>query len=326
MSFSSQVKKEIASHCGSTREACLAELAALLECCGRIRLNVPEIRIQVENEIVIKKVFTLLKKTFNITMEVRERQNQNGSLRKCGEGILRDPEQVRQVLEAVGFLRLEEGRYRFVTEPKGTLLDDPDPRRAYIRGAFLGSGSITDPEKTYHIEFVGETLSYAQRLQGLLETFGVASRILERKRSESKTTFVLYLKDGEQIVDVLNIMEAHVALMDLENIRILKEMRNQVNRQVNCETANLNKTVEAAVKQVEDIEYLKEQGQLELLPESLREMAQIRLEHPQDPLGDLGRWLSPPIGKSGVNHRLRKLSQCADELRRKTSKKEQSDD
>jgi len=149
----------------------------------------------------------------------------------------------------------------------------------------------------------------------VLGTFGIESHILERKRPNARTAFVLYLKDGSQIVDVLNIMEAHVALMELENVRILKEMRNQVNRQVNCETANLNKTIGAAVKQIEDIRFLQEERVLDTLPDSLREMARVRLENEDVPLKDLGMLLDPPIGKSGVNHRLRKLSQIADELR-----------
>lgn len=317
MSFSSQVKKEITEHWGSTREAWLAELAALLESCAEIRLTPPRIRVQAENEAAVKKVFTLLQKTFNISMDVQDRKTQKGSRMKGRQGTVSDPRQVQEILEAVGFWKQEQGCWRYRTEPAPELLASADGRRAYIRGAFLGSGSITDPEKNYHVEFLGETMEYALRLQGLLETFGVASRVLERTRPGARKAFVLYLKDGSQIVDVLNIMEAHVALMELENVRILKEMRNQVNRQVNCETANLNKTVGAAVKQLEDIQLLEETHQLEMLPPALQEMARVRREHPEEALNVLGRLLDPPIGKSGVNHRLKKLSQYAEEIRRK---------
>lgn len=126
----------------------------------------------------------------------------------------------------------------------------------------------------------------------------------------------MYLKEGSQIVDLLNIMEAHVALMNLENIRILKEMRNSVNRQVNCETANINKTVSAAVKQVEDINFIKSVRGLDSLSDSLREIALLRLEYPEAPLKELGTYLEPPVGKSGVNHRLRKLCEIAEDLRK----------
>ena len=129
---------------------------------------------------------------------------------------------------------------------------------------------------------------------------------------------VVYLKEGSQIVDILNIMEAHVALMNLENVRILKEMRNSVNRKVNCETANISKTVNAAVKQLADIEYIRETAGLSYLPENLKEMALLRLEYPDAPLAELGTYLNPPVGKSGVNHRLRRISEMADSLRQQT--------
>jgi len=144
----------------------------------------------------------------------------------------------------------------------------------------------------------------------MMYSFDMDAKIIERKKMH-----VVYLKEGSQIVDMLNIMEAHLSLMELENVRILKEMRNTVNRKVNCETANLNKTVSAAVKQVEDIEYIKETIGLEKLPDNLQEMAMIRLEHPHAALKELGEMLDPPVGKSGVNHRLRKIKEIADHVR-----------
>ena len=137
----------------------------------------------------------------------------------------------------------------------------------------------------------------------------------EPKIVERKNHYVVYLKDGSQIVDMLNVMEAYVSLMNLENVRILKEMRNSVNRKVNCETANISKTVNAAVKQIADIELIRDTEGLDTLPLPLREMAQVRLEHPETPLKDLGKYLDPPVGKSGTNHRLRKLSAIADSIR-----------
>ena len=138
------------------------------------------------------------------------------------------------------------------------------------------------------------------------------AKIVQRKKS-----YVVYLKEGSQIVDILNIMEAHISLMELENVRILKEMRNTVNRKVNCETANINKTVSAAVKQVEDITYLRDTIGFEKMSEGLEEVALARLSHPDATLKELGELLSPPVGKSGVNHRLRKLSEMAEKVRQK---------
>lgn len=183
-------------------------------------------------------------------------------------------------------------------------------KRAFIRGAFLAAGSISDPEKFYHFEIACATEAKAKQIQGLILSMGIEARIVLRKKY-----FVVYIKEGSQIVDLLNIMEAPVALMELENIRILKEMRGSVNRQVNCETANINKTVSAAVKQMEDIIYIRDTAGFDSLPENLREIAELRLTRPEATLKELGEALDPPVGKSGVNHRLRKLGNMAEVLR-----------
>ena len=166
----------------------------------------------------------------------------------------------------------------------------------------MASGSMSHPEKSYHIEFVCATQDKARQIRVLVNSFGLDAKVILRKKS-----YIVYLKEGSQIVDLLNIMEAPLALMDLENVRIMKEMRNDINRKVNCETANLNKVVGAAVKQLEDIEYIEEKIGLSSLPEQLEEIARLRLE--------LGSFLSTPVGKSGVNHRLRKISNIAETLR-----------
>lgn len=174
----------------------------------------------------------------------------------------------------------------------------------------MASGSMTDPNKAYHFEIVCRTPEQAARLQELMREFETEPKIIERKNYH-----VVYLKEGSQIVDMLNVMEAYVSLMNLENVRILKEMRNSVNRQVNCETANISKTVNAAVKQIADIELIRDTEGLDSLPLPLREMAMVRLEYPEAPLKDLGKYMDPPVGKSGINHRLRKLAAVAEAIR-----------
>ena len=183
-------------------------------------------------------------------------------------------------------------------------------KRAYIRGAFIASGSMSDPSKSYHFEIVCNDMRQAEHLRDMMNSFDVDAKIVQRKR-----TYVVYLKEGSQIVDILNVMEAHVALMELENVRIMKEMRNSVNRKVNCETANINKTVSAAVRQMEDITYIRDQIGFEKLPEGLRDVALTRLAYPEAALKELGQLMANPLGKSGVNHRLRKLSEIAQQLR-----------
>ena len=170
---------------------------------------------------------------------------------------------------------------------------------------------MSDPSKSYHFEIVCSSMPMAEQIRDLMCGFSMDAKIVQRKK-----TYVVYLKEGSQIVDILNIMEAHVSLMALENVRILKEMRNSVNRKVNCETANINKTVSAAVKQVEDITYLRDTIGFDKMPEGLVEAALARLANPDATLKELGAMLIPPVGKSGINHRLRKLSELADKVRR----------
>lgn len=183
-------------------------------------------------------------------------------------------------------------------------------KRELIRNAFMQSGSISDPEKFYHLEIVFTKESEAQQIKLLMEDFDLDGKIVERKGH-----YVVYLKEGAQIADMLRVMEASLALMEFENVRIVKEMRNSINRQVNCEAANLGKTISAAVKQVEDIKFISSKVGLENLPEGLAETARKRLEYPEAALKELGELMDPPLGKSGVNHRLKKLSELAENLR-----------
>lgn len=289
MSFSGQVKQELAQQYPKARHCRLAELAAITGFSG---IHPPKeeegakICFRTENADLARKYFTLLKKTFNIKADVAVRKMTAG----CQYRIFAEKEGLHAVFKAQ--------------------VQSPCCRRAYIRGAFLAAGSMSDPQKSYHFEIVAERETEAVILQKMMNQFGLDAKVIYRKKA-----YVVYLKEGTQIVDVLNIMGACVALMELENIRILKEMRNAVNRKVNCETANIHKTVSAAVKQNEDIQYIRDTIGLDDLPESLREMAEMRLSHPEASLKELGQLLQTPIGKSGVNHRLRKLGEMAEKLR-----------
>ena len=189
------------------------------------------------------------------------------------------------------------------------VLQQPCCKRAFIRGAFLAAGSITDPNKGYHFEIVCFSTEQANLLIKAMKVFDVDAKQVERNGK-----FVVYLKEGAQIVEVLRVMEAAHSVMELENIRIVKEVRGTINRKVNCETANISKTVSAAVRQIEDIKLIDEKLGLDTLPVQLQEIAQVRLDYPDTPLGDLGQYLDPPIGKSGVNHRLKKLAAIAKDL------------
>ena len=183
----------------------------------------------------------------------------------------------------------------------------------------MASGSMSHPEKSYHIEFVCAARVQAEQIREMMHSFDLEAKVILRKKS-----YVVYIKEGSQIVDLLNVMEAPISLMEMENVRILKEMRNSVNRKVNCETANINKTVSAASKQSEDIRLIQKNMGLDNLPEGLQEIAELRLAYPDASLKELGDLLSEPLGKSGVNHRLRKLSAIAEDLKR--SKEEAYDE
>ena len=287
MSFSAEVKEELAKHISPARHCQMAELSAMLHYAGQYGLmedGTLTIGFQSENEAVLRKGFTLLKKAYNIDTVIGVKGQKRADLRAI-RGDLSGPADT-------------------------SLLKQACCRRAFIRGAFLSCGSISDPTKGYHLEFVCNNRTQAEQLQEIIGQFDIEAKIVCRKKY-----FVVYVKEGAGIVELLNIMEAHVALMNLENLRILKEMRNSINRRVNCEAANIQKTVQASTRQVEDIIYLRDYYGFSRLPDNLREMAEVRLAYPEAALKELGEYLSPPVGKSGVNHRLRKLSELAEKLR-----------
>ena len=315
MSFSSSVKDELSRQMPGARHCQIAETAAILSLCGRVKISASDhfwIEIHTENVAVARKYFTLLKKTFNIRTDVSIRSGINPGRSRTYIVAVREHEEALKVLQAVKLINSQGEIGENLSLIRNVVLQNACCRRAFIRGAFLAAGSISDPEKFYHFEITCASMGKAKQLQGLMASFDIEARIVLRKRY-----FVVYVKEGSQIAELLQIMEAPVALMELENIRIVKEMRNSVNRQVNCETANINKTVSAAVKQMEDIRYIQDTIGLESLPENLQEMARVRLERPEATLKELGEALEPPVGKSGVNHRLRKLSLMAEDLREK---------
>ena len=312
MSFSSKVKGELSLHLGNGRHCEIAETAAFVNICGQSVAFGEHfcLKIQTENFYVAKKCFTLLQNTFNIKTDLSIRSSGRKRKNKVYTLLIRNFAQAETLLRATGMLFTEAGQKKLVKRIYPPVVSSMCCRRAYIRGAFISVGSVNDPEKNYHLEFVLGDMETAQQLKNLINSFGLDAKVVERKDH-----FVVYLKEGEQIVDLLNVMGAPLALMDLENVRIVKEMRNDINRKVNCETANLNKVVGAAVKQLEDITYIEETIGLSKLPEQLEEVARLRLEYPDKSLKELGSFLMTPVGKSGVNHRLRKISNIAEALR-----------
>lgn len=294
MSFSHDIKEELVKHISSARHCQIAELSALYHFTYKGSYDYDEsgtFQIKTENEAIIRKCFTLLKKTFNMYKDFAWSDVVSEDAKQTFELQADNEDNSKRIFSAI---------------ESPMMLHSTCCKRAFLRGAFLAVGSISDPEKSYHLEYVCQNMIDASLLLELLKNFEVEAKIFERKNC-----CVVYIKDGTQIVETLNVMGAHLAMMDFENTRILKEMRNSVNRQVNCETANINKTVSAAQKMIDEITYLVSTKEFEDLPMNLKEIANLRLEYPEASLAELGELCDPPVGKSGVNHRLRKLSMMA---------------
>ena len=313
MSFSSDVKIELEKQVASARHCQLAELSAIIlyigyterDNSGRYAVYLPE-----DADRVSRKFFTILKKAFNIDTDVRMDEPAIQRHGKLFRQVLCGTDEVLSVLKAI-HLTNDDGTVRSPSEGVNPMLVMKSCcKRAFLRDAFLCVGSVSDPSKSYHLEFACSNLKQAEDLKQMIESFDIDARIIVRKKYH-----VVYIKESTAIVDLLNVMEAPVSLMNMENERIVKEMRGAINRRVNCETANITKTVNASSRQTMDILYIRDHYGLENLPESLRDMAQVRLQYPDATLLELGKYLDPPVGKSGVNHRLRKLSELADKLR-----------
>lgn len=314
MSFSAKAKGELSRIVADNKCCQISELAALLRMNGTIQMSGNKkvnLKISTENPALARRIFTLLKKTFDIHTEVMVRRN--SYLKKNNNYIMIVTHQMGSIdlLAKVAIMSEDSGQALILNYAvPWNIINKSCCKRSYLRGAFLGGGSVSDPEKTYHLEIVTQNQDHCEEICKLINSFGLNSKTIQRKNS-----YVIYLKEGEQIVDFLNIIGAHSALLNLENVRIYKEMRNNVNRIVNCETANLSKTVNAAYRQISNIEYIKNKIGFHKLPVNLREIAELRINYQEASLKELGEMLDPPIGKSGVNHRLRKLDQIAEKLK-----------
>ena len=311
MSFSGTVKEEIAEIISSAGHCRLAELSAILGAAGEAGFG-PGGRIMLmiasENRNIIKKAAVLILRSTGYVPEVsvtagKERKGRTYLL------AVTDGNAAVKILQGTGYLT-KKGVFRdFSVPPKEQILQKSCCRKAYLRGMLLASGSVSDPARSWHLEFVCGSEETAEKIREILDGFGISS-----KTSVRKQTNLVYVKESEGIADTLSLAWAHKSRLAMEEVRIMRGISANVNRTVNCETANLHKTVSASLSQVESIERIRDTVGLDSLPLPLREMAEVRLENPDLPLKELGELLSPPVGKSGVNHRLRKLKQIAETL------------
>ncbi|WP_416147158.1 DNA-binding protein WhiA [Salipaludibacillus sp. HK11] len=308
MSFASMVKKELTQM--EVQPCCSkAELAALIRMNGAISIRNMKITldIQTENAAIARRIYTLLKSNYEVHVELLVRKKMR--LKKNNVYVARISKDARKILET---LHIVDENFAFTREISEELVKKECCKRAYLRGAFLAGGSVNHPEtSSYHLEIFSFYEEHNRSLCDLISHFHFSAKMIERKKG-----FILYLKESEKISEFLNVIGAHQALLRFEDVRIMKDMRNSVNRLVNCETANLNKTVGAAMRQVENIRFIRREVGLETLPDKLQEIAQLRIDHQDVTLKELGEMIeSGKVSKSGVNHRLRKIEEFANKLR-----------
>lgn len=264
------------------------------------------LKIVTENAAFARRVYSIVRKIYGINPEVAIRRSSKLKKHVSYSIILSSTQVINNMLYDFGISAFLEGEYTQIY----SLLEKVCCKKSFLRAAFLTGGSISDPEKTYHLEIATHNPVCLEIIKELLKDYDIYIKTITRKGNN-----VAYIKEGENIVDFLNIIGAHGALMELENVRILKDMRNSVNRIVNCETANLEKTVNASVRQVENIKYIQATIGISNLPDNLIEIANTRLTNSEASLKELGEMLSPKLGKSGVNHRLRKLDEIAEKIK-----------
>lgn len=329
MSFSSKVKKEISGHVNHGRHCKIAELLAIVLAVGEVELKNSQVKLilKLENTLIGDKIISLFEELFEEKIIV---------YREVKYIIIEDQKMIDKILQTIKLLdyvdyleedwldeeellEMEDDGITYVSSRGVSLQNCHFPhqviqkdccKRAFLRGMFLATGSVNNPNKAYHFEIVVHNREMAEVVQKIMNNFSLDAKIVKRKKY-----YVVYLKEGSMIVDVLNLMEAYVSLMDMENVRILKDIRNDINRHVNCEMANIKKTVNAARRQIESIQYIEQTKGLKFLNEPLRKLAELRLEEPDANLSELGEMLNPPVSKSGVNHRLRKICEIANMLK-----------
>ena len=310
MSFAAEVKKELTG-LAVQKNLAQAELAALIRMNGSLSLNNHQfvLNVQTENAAIARRIFTLLKEHYGVRSELLVRRKMK--LKKNNVYIVRLKQETQKILLDLDIM---DGAM-FQSHISNEIKQSEKKTRAYLRGAFLASGSVNNPETSrYHLEISSIYEEHNQDICDLLNQFDLNARTLERING-----YITYLKGAEKIADFLTLIGATNSMLKFEDVRIVRDMRNSVNRLLNCETANMNKTIDAASKQIENIHFIEATVGLQSLPEKLQEIAELRIQNPEISLKELGEMIpSGAISKSGINHRIRKINDFADNLRKKT--------
>ncbi len=309
MSYASQVKKEL-TNLEVHPEHARAELSALIRMNGSLSLAQHHfiLNIQTENPAIARRIYSLLHQLYTVDSELVVRRKMK--LQKNKQYIVRLRQHVQAILADLRIVQKDSFQIR--TDISEDIWSSQQRARSYLRGAFLAGGSVNNPETSrYHLEIYTLYEDQNQGLVKLMNQFQLNARATQRRNG-----FIVYLKEAEKISDFLQIIGATASMLKFEDIRIVRDMRNSVNRLVNCENANINKTIKAAAKQVANIRYYQENFGLEKLPVKLKEIAELRLANPEVSLTELAQMVpGGPISKSGINHRLRKLNTLIEQKR-----------
>ena len=306
MSFSQSVKEELCSVI-TDRDKEYACLYGMLLFCRRF--GAEEIQFQTENRLAADMFSRLSDKIIGRsgTVAIHETKKKHGSSLDSLP-VPADPDREELIF------RFRISSSKLIHRIQEDIIDNNNVF-AFLAGAFISCGSVTEPIKEYHLEFAVPFEELCTDLKNLLERLGIMSKYVERKG-----LYVLYFKGSEDIEDMLTLMGATKSSIELMNVKILKDVRNKANRIANCDAANIERTLKASEKQIEDIEYIMNTEGLESLTPELRNMAELRLENPDVSLKELGEMLDKPVGRSGANHRLKKLMEIAEQIREDRSK------
>lgn len=310
MTFSERTKSELVRTKGECRDCSVAELAGFVHTAGSIAISGSRrlaVAVEVDQPAIARRAFSLAKRLFGVTPVIAVRRRQRFSKPSTYVVGMPSSEQTSDVLRRLHVIT-KDGSLT-IGIPWG-LLESRCCQRAYMRGAFVVRGYVSDPTRSYHLEVPSNSLEHAQDFSKLAMKWSIDARVVEHKQR-----YVAYVKGAEGVSAFLQVIGADRAFLEFENVRAMKSVRNLVNRGVNCETANLNKTVDAAAKQLDDIRTIDQAVGLSSLKRSLREVAEARLELPSATMGEIGEFLNPPISKSTVGYRFRKLAEMADEIR-----------
>lgn len=313
MSFTLDTKKELTTIPAGKKCCQLAQITGFLKFAGSVTLTGGKVGLKVttDNPAVARLFVTLIRDYFGSKSSLAI--SRPGGIRgKIYELFITPEMNSEAILRETGILTVKEG-YNYFPESLGSeIIKKRCCKKAALRGIFLASGSVSDPAKGngYHLELSFESKEKAQDVSKLMGSFGLKAKITERRNR-----YVVYLKDGEQIEDFLSVIGVSGQLFKLQNVRITKEMRNTANRIVNCESANQDKIVDAAQQQISDIEYIMKEKSLDYLTGKLRQTALMRLENPELSLAELAQLFDPPLTKSGLNNRLKKISSIAESLK-----------